>query len=357
LFEISSSKRIYHANKVEKIFAEKVSNSFPYIVRTTQNNGLRGYIIEDEIYANDKNTLSFAQDTFSVFYQKEKYFTGNKVKVLKAKFKNENENTMKYLTASFQKALNSFTWGVSSTIETIAKTKIKLPTKKNKIDFDFMETFITELEQERISKLENYLEVSGLKDYDLTDEEQKVLEDFENDKIEWGEKTLYNLFDINPTKYYKLKNDEIISLNGAIPLVSNSSIDNGVMGFSNLTKNNNGNTLTCSDTTLGAETMYYQKNDFIGYSHIQHLVPKFEQFNQNIAHFIVTSSKISTSKKYDYGTKFNREAMNKTKIQLPTKNNQPDYELMETLISAIQKQVIKDVVLYTNQKLNEDSFK
>jgi hypothetical protein len=33
-------------------------------------------------------------------------------------------------------------------------------------------------------------------------------------------------------------------------------------------------------------------------------------------------------------------------------NNQPDYKLMETFISAIQKQVIKDVVLYTDKKLN-----
>ena len=96
-----------------------------------------------------------------------------------------------------------------------------------------------------------------------------------------------DLFEINPTKYYKLKNEEIISENGIVPLISNSSTDNGVMGFSNLKANNLGNTITCSDTTLGAETMYYQKNDFIGYSHIQHLVPKFEPFNKYIANVII----------------------------------------------------------------------
>jgi hypothetical protein len=40
------------------------------------------------------------------------------------------------------------------------------------------------------------------------------------------------------------------------------------------------------------------------------------------------------------------------KIKLPIKNNQPDYEIMEILISAIQKIVIKDVVLYTNKKVD-----
>lgn len=39
-------------------------------------------------------------------------------------------------------------------------------------------------------------------------------------------------------------------------------------------------------------------------------------------------------------------------IALPIKNNQPDYETMEILISAIKKLVIKDVVLYVNEKIN-----
>ena len=38
-------------------------------------------------------------------------------------------------------------------------------------------------------------------------------------------------------------------------------------------------------------------------------------------------------------------------MQLPTKDGKPDYELMEILISAIQKLVIKDVVLYADNKI------
>ena len=160
------------------------------------------------------------------------------------------------------------------------------------------------------------------------------------------------MFEINPTKYYRLKNEEIISENGKVPLISNSSTANGVMGFSNLEPNNKGNSITCSDTTVGADTMYYQEKDFIGYSHIQHLVPKFEPFNKLVASVIISVCRVSTSKKYDYGNKFNRDAMNNTKIQLPTQNNKPDYKFMESFISAIQKIVIKDVVLYADRKIN-----
>ena len=40
-----------------------------------------------------------------------------------------------------------------------------------------------------------------------------------------------------------------------------------------------------------------------------------------------------------------------TVIKLLTKNNQPDYALMQTFISAIQKLVIKDVVQYADSKI------
>lgn len=118
------------------------------------------------------------------------------------------------------------------------------------------------------------------------------------------------------------------------------------MGFSNLKANNNGNTLTCSDTTMGADTMFYQAKDFIGYSHIQHLVPKFTPFNKSIASAIITASRISTSKKYDYGNKFNRSEMNKTKILLPTKNNKIDFEFIQSIISRIEIERIAKVENY-----------
>ena len=157
-------------------------------------------------------------------------------------------------------------------------------------------------------------------------------------EVEWGEFKLGDLFEINPTKYYRLSNEEIISVNGTIPLVSNSSVDNGVMGFSKLPANNIGNTITCSDTTIGADTMFYQEKAFIGYSHIQHFVPKpiMARFNRAIAHIIITASRIATTKKYDYGVKFNRKEMRSTKIHLPIKNGQINLDFMENFVAELE---------------------
>ncbi len=135
-----------------------------------------------------------------------------------------------------------------------------------------------------------------------------------------------------------------------MPLISNSSFDNGVMWFSNLEANNEGNSITCSDTTLWADTMFYQKDDFIGYSHIQHLTPKFKPFNQDIANIIISSCRTSTSKKYDYGNKFNRDAMNKTIIQLPIKQKKEkftiediDFNFIEDFMRELESERLREL--------------
>ena len=236
--------------------------------------------------------------------------------------------------------------------EKIKDFDIQLPlTPTGEIDFDFMESFIREIEAERMRELDAYLQTTGLKDYALTAAEQKVLEEFEH--VKWGKFRLGDLFEINPTKWYKLTSTQILSETGNVPLVSNSSTDNGVMGFSNLKANNKGNTISCSDTTLGADTMYYQKDDFIGYQHIQHLVPKFQPFNQSIAMMIISACRVATANAgYDYAHKFNREAMNSTVLSLPiTSSDEIDFDFMKAFISAVQKLVIKDVVQYTDKRI------
>ena len=349
MFEIESYKKKFDSNKVQVLDNGK----YPYIVRMGSNNGQKGFINEDESFLNDGNTISFGQDTATMYYQELPYFTGDKIKIVKAKDKRFSKKNAQFFLSTMKKSFSAFSWGASSfNVDIIKAQKITLPIlSNNKIDFDFMDGFIAALESERMTNLRAYLSAANLTDYTLTAKEQQALDDFEQGKLNWSEFKLGELFNIEPTKYYRLKNDEIISKVGSIPLISNSSTDNGVMGFSNLRALNKGNTLTCSDTTSGSETMFYQKNDFIGYSHIQNLTPKFESFTSNLAFMIISTCRLSTSGKYNYGSKFNRTAMRNTFIQLPSKDDIPDYALIEILISAIKKLVIKDVVLYTQAKI------
>lgn len=142
LFSVNSSNKIFHANKIKEIYDIEQENTYPYVVRSAVNNGIRGYINENEKFLNPANTLSFAQDTFSVFYQEKPYFTGNKVKVLMPKFENFNKIIALFIVANYQKSLIDFSWGTSSTTSDIEDIMIGLPTKNNEPDWEFMENTI-----------------------------------------------------------------------------------------------------------------------------------------------------------------------------------------------------------------------
>ncbi|MGL2666752.1 restriction endonuclease subunit S [Helicobacter pylori] len=162
LFEVLSSKKIYHANTI-KIHDTQIESSYPYVVRATTNNGIKGFIIDDPTFTNEKNTLSFAQDTFTVFYQKQPYFTGNKVKILKPKFAFKSPKILHFISAILQFILKPLTWGLGSTTESIAEFKISLPLKPTAktqtledIDFNFMHTLINALMKQTIQGVAQY---------------------------------------------------------------------------------------------------------------------------------------------------------------------------------------------------------
>ncbi len=162
LFEVLSSKKIYHANTI-KIHDTQIENSYPYVVRAATNNGIKGFIMDDHTFTNEKNTLSFAQDTFTVFYQKQPYFTGNKVKILKPKFAFKSPKILHFISAILQFILKPLTWGLGSTTESIAEFKFSLPLKPNAktqtldgIDFHFMQTLINALMKQTIQGVAQY---------------------------------------------------------------------------------------------------------------------------------------------------------------------------------------------------------
>lgn len=59
----------------------------------------------------------------------------------------------------------------------------------------------------------------------------------------------------------------------------------------------------------------------------------------------------SLGHKYSWGDSISNKKIQNDRVALPVNNDQPDLSLMATLISAIQKLVIKDVVLFSERKI------
>ena len=175
----------------------------------------------------------------------------------------------------------------------------------------------------------------------------------------WKKFKVSDLFDVKPTKSYKgYTNKELFNNeNGKNPVIVNSKFNNGVGGYSILDNIENGNIITYSDTT-SSDTIFYQKEAFIGYSHIQGLYPKkyIDKWNENSYLFLTT---ILRKKGYclsvDYKNKFTRKMFSNMEIILPINNNEIDFKYMENYIINLKN----NIKIYINnlQKNNIKSKK
>lgn len=340
LFEVNSYTKRFDANKV--IVLE--DGKYPYVVRMSNNNGQKGYIDEDEIYLNEGNTISFGQDTATMFYQEHPYFTGDKIKILKAKFREFDKSNAQFFLTTMAKSFESFSWGRSSfSVDIIEKQIISLPIKDGTIDFDFISSFIAELEAERIKELEAYLTVTGLKDYILTEEEHNVLDSYKDWK--WNTFNLEDLFG-KSTRGKRLKSADRIP--GELPFVTAGEADEGISDFI-------GNDVTIfSENTTTIDMFGSAKYRNYRYGGDDHVAIVHTEALPKLASIFVTSAihKSSHNGQFDYSKNFYAKDADALNIQLPSQNGLPDYDRMTTFISAVQKIVIKEVVQYTDRKID-----
>ncbi|ENO7057007.1 restriction endonuclease subunit S, partial [Escherichia coli] len=159
LFSIQTPKKKFNANKLT------FNGNYPYVARGSNNNGIKGYIDEDELYLNPGNTISFGQDTATMFYQENAYFTGDKIKIFSLRHGELNSRIAVFLISAMKKSFSTFSWGSSSFNENVLnKVKINIPTFNNVPAYNYMVKYIEELEAAHIEELEAYLLVSGLAD-------------------------------------------------------------------------------------------------------------------------------------------------------------------------------------------------
>lgn len=249
-----------------------------------------------------------------------------------------------WLIVAINKALSNF-GGYSSypTLSTLKKLTILLPINNEQIDFDFMESFIAELEAERIAELSAYLKVSGLDNYELSIEEQNALRAY--DSMEWGEYRLEDLFG-KSTRGKRLKSLDRIS--GKLPFVTAGEANTGISAYiGNDVKIFQANTTTIDMFGSAKYRNYnYGADDHIAVVHTENL-SKFASL------FITaTIERASHTGKFSYDRNFYAKDADELVIALPKDGiGNIDYTFMENYASALQKLVIKDVVQYTDKRI------
>ena len=324
-----------------------------------------------------------------------KMVTHARVFALIPKIKGFNEKSGLFITTLLGKRTTIFNYSNMCSWNKIKDFRIKLPVKEvEEIDFEYMEKYIAELEGQRIAELEGqriaelegYLVATGLNDYVLTEEDKQILslstklrfnkdsdnENANRDGLQVRNFRCGDLFDIHPTKAYKCNNDGLFVKEGKVPVLSNSSVDNGISGFSGLEPTEEGGIITFSDTTTGADSMFYQYCPFIGYAHVQGMYAKDkENWGEYQQRYFIGVMQQAAGKGWSYSNKFNRKLVAEMQPILPIKvdeyNNPiidkdckyhkegyiPDFDFMEKYIRVVEKLVIEDVVKYKDEIINK----
>lgn len=335
MFEILSTPS-FNADKLVD------GDEYDYVTRTSFNQGIlrkTGFVNQANI--NEKGTWSLGLLQMDFFYRKNPWYAGQFVRKIVPKIA-LNDNSILYFTTLFnkqkQRLLNVLVRDVDATF---SNAYIQLPTKDGKIDFEFMDACIRELSA--------YLTVSGLDNYELSSEEKESLEKFNLEVDTWKLFKVQDVFDVRSSKK-RFDANKVEILNYGFPYIVRMSTNNGIKGYINQDEQllNQGNTIAFGQDTA---TMFYQENPYFTGDKIKILECRYDNFNKINSMFLISVMRKSFST-FSWGANsFSEKVINNQEIKLPTKDGKIDFEFMELLISAVQKLVIKDVVLYADEKI------
>lgn len=342
IFDVKNTHNILSNEIVEN------SGNVPYLCASAEKNGVSTYISYNDDLIDKGNCIFIGGKTFVVTYQENDFFSNDSHNLaLYLKFSEKRKKDVQIFIASCitRSVGYKYSWGNSISYKKIQNDYVSLPiTPENKIDFDFMEAFIRELEEERIRELAAYLKVSGFDNYKLSKCESEALAHF--NELKWKEFSYSEIFNHIKQGRRLKKGDQ---KPGKIPFVMAGTTNTGIVGYisnpiatfpkNSITIDIFGNTFYRNyDFGAGDDTGVYW-NDDKNYSSEQML-------------YFSSCMEKSIRGKFSFGKKLRSSQSFNFRIFLPvTSDDSPDYAFIETFISAVQKLVIKDVVLYADKKI------
>ena len=371
LFTLTGLKQV----KSQKNVVED-DNGIPFVVQSTKNNMVKCHVNRQALLDGgenvyDGNTIVLGVTLPAVSYQEIEFGASQ---VITARRDDLNPLRGLYIVTAMRKALlPKYSYTNKPGIQKYKDDIIQLPVKpgtdeinytEDDIDWDYMESYIHELEESYIHELEEsyiheldvYLKETGLDDYVLTDDEQELIES----EPMFKEFKIGDLFTLTGLKQVKSQKNIVESETG-IPFVVQSTKNNMVKchvdrqalldGGKNVY---DGNAIVLG-VTLPAVS--YQELEF-GASQV--ITARRDDLNPLRGLYIVTAMRKALLPKYSYTNKPGIQKYKDDIIQLPVKpgtdeinytEDDIDWDYMESYIRTMEKQVITDVVDYKDSMI------
>ncbi|MWQ50100.1 restriction endonuclease subunit S [Glaesserella parasuis] len=332
LFEIKATKSGIDKNKL------KTSDigTTPYITRTDLDNGINLFVPDEQMpkYKKDGgNVITIGLDTQTVFYQKNAFWTGQNIQVLK----NQNLNywVAMFIIPLLKIQMKKFSWGsTGATLGRLNRTRIMLPENANgQPDWQFMEDFIKQKEEKQVTKLKNYYADKAL---------ELMISTGNLRNTEWREFSFSQVFvEIQRGKRLTKSNQQ----DGTTPYVSSTATNNGVDNFIDNSTNVRifENCLTLANSGSVGSTFFHYYT-FVASDHVTAL--RLEKPNKYIYLFLSGIIK-RLEEKYSFNREINDKRIQREKILLPVnEDGLPDWQFMENFMKQIEQDKISVVLNY-----------
>ena len=291
------------------------------------------------------------------FYRKKPWYAGQFVRKIIPKNELTETAILFFSTILNRQKKRLLSVLVRNVDKTFLNLAIQLPvTAAGDINFAFMESLIRELEEERISELDAYLKATGLNNYELTDEEHRILRQSEHWK--WKKYSIGKLFKKIKVTTLKYKTRDLPSTptkEYSLPALTAGIVN---QGLNNYVPRNKATILkkVISISANGANTgaTFFQSKDFTVLQDAYAIKwnNEKEPLNDNQYIFLVSAISKAIYGNYEWTNKAGWERIKEDMIKLPTTSS-GDIDLisMSTYIRAIEKLVIRDVVSYADTKI------
>lgn len=351
LLDCSTTKG-YNPNK-----GDLPNGKIPYVTRSAFNNGITGYFDDESgVFMNEGNCITIGAEGGIAFYQPDDFIAG--VKVYTLRHERMNCEIGMYLCSALNTYSHMYSYTNARILDKIKAEVIQLPVKsgtdevnytQEDIDWDYMESYIHDLEASYIHDLDAYLKETGLDDYHLTDAEQELLE----------REPVFCAFSVGELFDGESGDTDIKKKHldgGGYPVITAGVANLGVAGYSSiLAKILPANTLTVD--MFG--NCYFRPFEYkmVTHARVFSLNLKNGHLTPETGLFICTMLN-PLSSKYNYSNMCSYNKIKAETIQLPVKpgtdssnytQEDIDWDYMASYVRVMEKRVIADVVDYKNE--------
>lgn len=123
----------------------KTSSSLPYATRTDENNGIKGFVLNNNFSdIESSNAITIGDTTSTIYYQDSDFICGEHIVILRSQ--HLNKYRAMFIVSILNKERFRYCYGRAYTLANIKKTKLRLPIKQDgSLNLEFMENYIKSL--------------------------------------------------------------------------------------------------------------------------------------------------------------------------------------------------------------------